>query len=169
MNVILIGYRCTGKSETGRILAGSLGFPFVDTDDLIEKTMKGSVADIVETKGWESFRKIESQILKGLLKTDGLVIATGGGIVLDEKNILAMKAAGTVVWLTASMETILERMSKDSKTAGLRPALTDRRIEDEVKQTLAMRTPLYQKAAHMEIDTSTQDAAGVAAIIQRNI
>jgi shikimate kinase len=169
MNVILIGYRCTGKSETGRILADLLGLPFMDTDDLIEKTMKGSVADIVENKGWESFRKVESQILKGLLKVDGLVIATGGGVVLDEGNIRAMKDAGTVVWLTADSDTILKRMSNDSKTAGLRPALTDRSIEDEVKETLAMREPLYQKAAHMEIDTSTQDAAGVAALIQRNL
>ncbi len=169
MNVILIGYRCTGKSETGRILADLLGLQFMDTDDLIEKTMKGSVADIVESKGWERFRKVESQILKGLLKIDGLVIATGGGVVLDQGNILAMKNAGTVVWLTASMDTILERMSNDSKTAGLRPALTDRSIEDEVKDTLAMRAPLYKKAAHMEIDTSNLDAAGVAATIQRNI
>ncbi|MCP4115188.1 MAG: shikimate kinase [Desulfobacteraceae bacterium] len=167
--MILIGYRCTGKSETGRILADSLSLPFVDTDDLIEKTMKGSVADIVESKGWESFRKIESQILKGLLKTDGLVIATGGGIVLDEKNILAMKAGGTVVWLTAKIDTILDRMSKDPNTAGLRPALTSHCLEDEVKETMAMRKPLYEKAAHMEIDTSNQDAAQVAAIIKRKL
>lgn len=169
MNVILIGYRCTGKSETGKILADLLGLPFMDTDELIEKTMKRSVADIVKSMGWEYFRKIESQILQGLLKTDDLVIATGGGIVLDEKNILAMKEAGTVVWLTAKTDTILYRMSNDSKTSGLRPALTDQALEDEVKETLAERAPLYKKAAHMEIDTSNQDAAQVAAIIQRKI
>lgn len=169
MNVILIGYRCTGKSETGKILADLLGLPFMDTDALIEKTMKRSITEIVENMGWGYFRKIESQILNGLLKTDDLVIATGGGIVLDEKNILAMKAVGTVVWLTANTDTILNRMSTDSNTPGLRPALTDQGIEEEVKETLAMRTPLYKKAAHMEIDTSNQDAAQVAAIIQRKI
>jgi len=169
MNVILIGYRCTGKSLTGKILADMMENAFMDTDDIIEKTMKASVSSIVSTKGWEMFRKIETQVLKGVLKADDMVIATGGGIILHEKNISAIRDAGTVVWLRASADIILKRMSQDEKSASLRPSLTDKAIEDEIVSTLTMRTPLYKKAAHMEIDTSDMSAFEAAGIIKRRI
>ncbi len=169
MNIILIGYRCTGKSTTGEALARTMEIPFVDTDRLIEQTMGSTIAAIVADHGWERFRKIESQVLKGVLTAESMVIATGGGIVLDSENVRAMGAAGTVVWLRASSETILRRMSQDDATPGLRPSLTDNALETEVAETLAFRTPLYKGASHMEIDTDLAEPGEIAATIKRRL
>lgn len=167
MNVILIGYRCTGKSTTGEILARVMSLPFVDTDRVIESTMGSDVASIVADLGWEGFRKIESQVLKQVLTSDSMVIATGGGVVLDRKNLVAMESAGTVVWLRASADTILRRMSGDTATPGLRPSLTGSSLEQEVVETLEYRAPLYQRAADLVVDTDLHDPAETAAEIQR--
>ena len=169
MNVILIGYRCTGKSTTGKALARIMETPFVDTDRIIEQTMGSTVAAIVADQGWDRFRKIESQVLKGVLMAESMVIATGGGIILDNKNVLAMGSAGTVVWLRASCDTILRRMSQDAATPGLRPSLTDKSLEIEVMETLALRTPLYRGAAHMVIDTDLAEPTEIAITIKRRL
>lgn len=169
MNVILIGYRCTGKSTTGKELARIMDIPFVDTDRIIERTMGSTVTTIVADHGWDRFRKIESQVLKGVLTAEPMVIATGGGIILDSRNVLAMGSAGTVVWLRASSDTILRRMSQDAATPELRPSLTDKSLEVEVVETLALRAPLYRSAAHMVIDTDLVDSTEIAATIKRRI
>lgn len=168
MNVILIGYRCTGKSTTGKILARVMSLPFVDTDRVIESTMGSDVASIVADLGWDGFRKIESQVLKQVLTSDSMVVATGGGVVLDKKNLVAMEeSAGVLVWLRASTDTILRRMSGDTATPGLRPSLTGKSFEQEVVETLAFRDPLYQGAADLVVDTDRHGPAEAAAIIQR--
>ncbi|ACN15349.1 AroL [Desulforapulum autotrophicum HRM2] len=169
MNVILIGYRCTGKSTTGKELARIMEIPFVDTDHIIEQTMRSTVAAIVADHGWARFRKIESQVLKGVLAAESMVIATGGGIILDNNNVLAMGSAGTVVWLRASSDTILRRMSQDVATPELRPSLTDKSLEVEIIETLEFRTPLYRSAADMVIDTDLADSAEIAATIKRKL
>ncbi len=169
MNVILIGYRCTGKSTTGKVLARIMDLPFVDTDRLIEQTMGSTIAAMVADHGWEGFRKIESQVFKGVLTAESKVIATGGGIILDPENVAAMQSAGTVVWLTASPDVIIQRMSQDAGTPDLRPSLTDRPLEHEVMETLDARTPLYQGAAHMVVDTGLHGPAEIAATIKRRL
>lgn len=167
MKVILVGYRCTGKTTTGEILARIMSLPFVDTDRVIEETMRSDVASIVAKLGWDGFRKIESQVLKQVLISDSMVISTGGGVVLDIKNLIAMESAGTVVWLRASADTILRRISGDTATPGLRPSLTGKSLEQEVVETLAVREPLYQAAADLVVDTDQHDPAETAATIQR--
>lgn len=170
MNVILVGYRCTGKSSTGEILARVTSLPFVDTDRVIESTMGSNVASIVADLGWEEFRKIESQVLKQVLTSDSKVIATGGGVVLDKKNLAAMEeSAGTVIWLRASADTILRRMSGDIATPGLRPSLTGNSLEQEVVETLAFRDPLYRGAADLVVNTDLHDPAETATIIQKTL
>ena len=169
MNVILIGYRCTGKSTIGLILSRIMSLPFVDTDCVIENTMGSDVASIVADIGWDGFRKIESQVLKQVLVSDSMVIATGGGVVLDRKNVVAMESAGTVVWLRASADTILRRMSEDTSTPGLRPSLTGNSLEKEVIETLTFRNPFYHAAADLVVDTDLYSPAEIAATIPKRL
>ena len=91
MNLVLIGYRGSGKSTVGRRLAASLKMTFVDTDDLIEEREGISITDIVKSHGWGHFRKLENHVIEEISKKDLLVIAPGGGAVLDTDNVKALK------------------------------------------------------------------------------
>ncbi len=153
MNVFLIGYRCTGKTSVGEALAGALGWPFVDTDRMIVDASGQSIARMIAGGGWAMFRKREHDVLKAVCGNHHQVVATGGGIVLDADNRLAMQHAGTVVWLTASRKTIQSRMRNDETTAGNRPSITSQGVLEEIASVLAERRPLYEMAADLVIDT----------------
>lgn len=153
MNLFLIGYRCTGKTTVGRALAGRLGWTFVDTDDLVVQAAGTTIARMVETRGWPYFRELERQTLAAVAKGRSQVVATGGGVVLDDRNIAAMQQAGKVVWLTADEATIARRMLADAATHASRPSLTDQGRIAEIRQVLAERRPRYEKAAEMTIET----------------
>ena len=152
-NIYLIGYRCTGKTTVGQILAKKLDKNFVDADYELEKEAGKSIALIVEKEGWEGFRKREKNVIARLSGLSDYVIAPGGGAVLDPDNALAMKNTGLVVWLIASPEIIAERMGADEKTEGQRPSLTSQGVLDEIKSVLKQRTPIYRKAADTELST----------------
>lgn len=156
MNLFLIGYRCTGKTTVGRVLADRLGWSFVDTDSRIVDAAGISVARLVERIGWPGFRTQERQVLAAVAAGSRQVVATGGGIVLDTSNIETMKTSGLVVWLTASERTIATRMLADDKTSGNRPALTDRGPFDEIAAVLAERRPLYERAADLTLATDQE-------------
>jgi shikimate kinase len=153
VNLFLIGYRCTGKSTVGRALAERIGWPFVDTDQVIVEALGAPIARIVAEKGWPCFRQQEHLSLKRVAAGDGQVVATGGGIILDARNIAAMRASGAVIWLTAGEPAIRARLLADAATDGSRPALTDRGMIAEIGEVLAERNPHYEKAADLTIDT----------------
>ncbi len=154
MKIYLIGYRCTGKSTTGKLLAEKLGLSLVDTDKVVEERLGDSITEIVSKQGWEFFRKAEKEILEETSKRNNLVIATGGGMVLDKKNRAVMKASGCVIWLKASLQIILERMAEDQSTPGSRPSLTGQNILDETARVLTQRHPLYKETAEIILDTT---------------
>lgn len=156
MNLFLIGYRCTGKTTVGKALARRLGWPFVDTDRMIAATVGTSIARMVDEKGWAYFREQERQTLKALSVDDRQVVATGGGVILDNRNVSAMRKSGTVVLLTASRKTIAARMLADDATEGSRPSLTGQGLVREVTSVLVERLPLYEKAADFAIDTNRE-------------
>ena len=156
MNLFLIGYRCTGKTTVGKAMANRFGWPFVDTDQRIVDMSGSSIVRMVDEKGWPYFREQERQALKTLSADDLQVVATGGGIILDERNISIMKQSGRIVWLTASEKTILTRMLGDSATSESRPSLTDQGRLAEITSVLSDRTPLYEKAAELVIDTDQE-------------
>ncbi|MBC2713574.1 MAG: shikimate kinase [Desulfosarcina sp.] len=156
MNLFLIGYRCTGKTTVGKALAQRLGWPFMDTDRMIVETTGTSIARMVDENGWPFFREQERQALASVSAGDRQVVATGGGIILDDRNISAMKKSGTVVWLTASEKIIAERMLDDDATAGNRPSLTG-----EITSLLSERRPFYEKAANFAIDTNQEKIAAI--------
>ena len=151
--IYLTGYRCTGKTTVGRLLARKMQWSFIDADEMLVEDAKMSVAEIVEQYGWDDFRNRESVILKRISQGKDQVVATGGGVVLREKNRQIMKESGTVVWLKASVATIFERMSNDDKTDGQRPGLTDKGALAEIEETLAQRLPLYKEARDFTVET----------------
>lgn len=163
MNLYLIGYRCTGKTTIGQRLAEKLDRRFIDADQLLEKRAGMPVAQIVSKFGWGEFRRRETLILQEIEKDVAQVVATGGGIVENADNIRLMRGSGVVIWLRANVETILHRMQEDPETRTLRPALTSLSVSDEIRETLARRTPLYSNASHIVIDT---DEASVETITQ---
>jgi shikimate kinase len=153
MNVVLIGYRCTGKTTIGRLLAEKLGWPLVDTDTLIQQRAGKSIKEIVAAGGWPEFRRLEREVIADVAAGGRQVISAGGGAVLDENNTKALRASGRVVLLTASPETIWQRMKADPKTLAERPNLTDSGGIAEVRKVLADRRAAYQAACHHEVPT----------------
>ena len=153
MNIVLVGYRGTGKSTVGRLLAARLGRELVSTDAEIVKRAQRTIPEIVAQEGWEYFRDLESGICRELAGRDQLVIDTGGGAILRAQNVEALKKNSTVVWLTASVETIAKRIGGDSQ----RPSLTGTNsFVDEIQDVLRERTPKYQAAADHSIATDDQ-------------
>jgi shikimate kinase len=161
MNLVLIGYRCTGKTTIGRLLAARLGWPLVDTDSLIQERAGKSIKEIVAAGGWPEFRRLEREAVSEVAASDRQVISAGGGAVLDEANRVALRQSGRVVLLTASAETIWKRMKADPKTLAERPNLTDAGGLSEVRKVLADRQAAYQAARHFE--GSTDDLSPEAA------
>jgi shikimate kinase len=150
MNIVLIGYRGTGKSTVGRLLAARLGRALVSTDAEIVKRANRTIPEIVAQEGWEYFRNLESDVCRELADRDKLVIDTGGGAVLRTQNVEALKKNGTLFWLTASVETIVKRIGGDNQ----RPSLTGAKsFVEEVQDVLQERTPKYQAAADYKIAT----------------
>jgi len=164
-NIYLVGYRCTGKTTVGHILAGRLGRTFYDTDTEIVAGENRSITQIVADRGWSYFRKLEEKCLQHLAGQTTLVVATGGGIVLNPANIKRMQSSGTVIWLTARPETIQARLSRDPATADSRPALTDQSEDREVVATLEARQGLYDQAANFTLATDTAGPNEIAADI----
>jgi shikimate kinase len=161
MNLFIIGYRCTGKSTVAKVVSEKTGWTCVDADSELADQRGETVAQIVATGGWPLFRKLEKETLKKICSREGQVVATGGGVVLDEENIELMRKSGEVIWLRANAETIIERMQADEKTETLRPALTEQTLAEEIKQTLSERVPLYQKAMTWSVDTDGKEVMDV--------
>ncbi|MBW2436779.1 MAG: shikimate kinase [Deltaproteobacteria bacterium] len=153
MNLFLIGYRCSGKTTVGKSIAMTIDWSFVDSDLLVIKKNGNSIKDIIDTAGWDAFRRMERSTLRQICTKDRQVVATGGGVVLDADNIKAMKASGTVVWLEASAATIQERMRQDKNTENFRPALTDKGRMEEIEDMLLKRNPYYESASDFSIHT----------------
>jgi shikimate dehydrogenase len=152
MNIVLIGMRGSGKTTVGKILARKLGRELVEMDELITRKAGLTVPEIVEKDGWAKFRDIEEEITDEVAERDNIVNASGGGIVTREKNVTKLKKNGVLVWLTASVDTLLERVGQDTE----RPLLVGRTRREDIEITLAERMPLYQKAADLVVDTENQ-------------
>lgn len=154
MVITLIGYRGTGKSTVGSQLASRLNWDFVDTDLEIERTAGKSIAEIFAEDGEPRFRDLERDELQRQLAGNHVVVSVGGGAILDDQSRQNMAAAGPVVWLQATVETIVERLQEDETTATSRPSLTGGGIFAEVSEVLLQREPLYAEAASLTISTN---------------
>lgn len=153
MNIYLIGYRAVGKSSVGRSLASSLNRAFIDTDYELSEQAGMTISEYVREMGWEAFRKLERSILQHICKQDMRVVATGGGAVLDARNTESMRNTGTLVWLKASPQTIKERLLNDHQSTQTRPALSSKGSINEIEEILNQRTPYYEQASDLSIET----------------
>jgi shikimate kinase len=159
--IYLIGYRGTGKTTVGPVLAARLGWAFVDADVLLEERAGRTIRDIFANEGETGFRDREEANLRELAARDRHVIATGGGIILRPSNRELLKATGFVVWLTASPEAIWERMQGDPTTAARRPALAQGGLA-EVRELLSQREPHYRGIADVVVPTEGVSPEAVA-------
>lgn len=159
MNVVLIGYRGTGKSSVGKILAARLDRILLSTDAEVVKLAGHPIPAIVERQGWEYFRDLETKVCQDLAGQNGLIIDTGGGAILRSQNVDVLKQTGKLFWLTASVETIAKRIGSDTQ----RPSLTGTKsFIDEIHDVLQDRLPKYQAAADYVIETEGRALSHVA-------
>jgi shikimate kinase len=150
MNIVLIGYRGTGKTVVGELLAAQLDRALMDMDAQIVEKAGMPIPEIVEKSGWPGFRDIESEIARELAGLDNIIIDTGGGVIERPENIEALKINSRIFWLQASVDTIVSRIQDGTQ----RPALTaGKTFTQEVAEVLEQRIPKYKSAAQYEIDT----------------
>jgi shikimate kinase len=160
--LFLIGARGTGKSTVGRVLAGRLGWSFVDADERIEAAAGMSIAAIFTAEGEAGFRERESAALEYFTQLTRTVVATGGGVVLRPTNRELLRNSGFVAWLIASPEAAWERLQADPATAARRPNLTAAGGLDEVRALIAAREPLYRAIADFVADTDGRSPEAIA-------
>lgn len=138
-NIVLAGFMGTGKTAVGKLLAKRLNRRFVDTDDLIEKDVGMAISRIFSEQGEPHFRELERSVLAGLKQPEGLVVAIGGGAVLDPANVRHLKQGGVVVCLQARAETLLARLAATTN----RPLLEAGERKAEILRLLSERQEAY--------------------------
>lgn len=163
MVVTLIGFRGAGKSSVAPRLAARLGWEWIDADAELTRRLGRSIPDVFAREGEAAFRRYEADLLAELLVRDRLVIAAGGGAVLNAATRRQMRAAGPVVWLRASVETIWTRIGHDLGAGGGRPALTSLDPRAEVEALAARREPVYAEAASLVVDTDGRSVDEIVA------
>ncbi len=150
-HIILVGFRGVGKSSIAELLSKRLCYPFYDSDRDITNITNLSVSDIFKIHKENYFRQIEEYIIEmRCLSLSPIILSTGGGVVISKRNRDIITKSGTVILLTASENTILDRIKRDNK----RPPLTDKPIRDEITHLLSLRKPYYSSIKDFEIDTS---------------
>lgn len=151
MNCVLIGYRGTGKTTIGKLLAVDLDFEYISLDEEIVRRAGLSIPQIVERYSWEHFRDLEEAAVEEASRRDRQVIDTGGGVVTRPRNIDLLRRNGVIFLLEAAVKDIADRIGSGTH----RPSLTGTRsFTEEVAEVLAARQPLYRAAAHHAISTS---------------
>ncbi|HHT9132301.1 MAG TPA: shikimate kinase [Candidatus Tripitaka californicus] len=166
MNIYLIGFRGTGKTTVGRLLAKYLEREFIDADDYLEKKIGKTIKQIFQEGGEGLFRDMEGEVIRELSGIEDKIVAAGGGAVLREKNVRNMKRNGLVILLEADAHTIHDRLQRDPRSHTQRPNLTNLDSLNEIIHLLEYRRPYYEKAADHRIDTTTiSPAEAVKAIL----
>ena len=160
MNLVLAGFMGTGKSCVGRLLAERMGRLFVDMDTLIEQRAGKCIPEIFQ-EGEETFRRIESEVAADLAHPRSLVIATGGGAVLNADNVAALQRGGVLICLTATPETVLARVRRGKN----RPLLQGAELEATIQRRLAERAAAYGALPH-HVWTDGRTPKAVAKAVQ---
>ena len=159
LNVFLVGPMGAGKTTIGKRLAEALGLAFVDSDHEIELRTGAKIPWIFDIEGEAGFRRREKEVVQALTARRGIVLATGGGVVLDADNRARLVDGGMVIYLTAPLEHLLERTASDKN----RPLLQTDDPRGRFQAMLEQRDPLYRQVADIVVDTSVKN---VRALVQ---
>ncbi|MCZ6688726.1 MAG: shikimate kinase [Planctomycetota bacterium] len=151
MHLVLIGYRCAGKTTVGRMVADRLGMRFFDTDKLVEAKAKMPIPRIFEEGGEGEFRRLESEVIEEISGGDGKVIAVGGGGVCRGKNVSSLKKKGRLFFLQITPEEVKKRMESDPAASASRPPLTRDDVLEEARELMTRRERFYKEAADFTI------------------
>lgn len=152
--IVLTGFRATGKSTIGLLVANQLEYQFLDTDQVLSQQFGTTIAQIVARHGWPFFRHAEAQLIGELSSASGVVIATGGGAIEHQIQWQLLRRGSFVVWLDADAPTISQRIAADSTSTTQRPALiSEASPEEEITQLLRKRNPLYALGSDIRLDT----------------
>jgi shikimate kinase len=171
MKVFLIGFMGSGKTYIGKQLAQLLDYLFVDTDSLIENTEGVTVAQLFETQGETTFRKIESERLQGLSKWDNIIVATGGGAPCFHDNMAFINKSGITVYLKTKPELLLERLKPETEHRPLLRGRTDAQLLAFIKERVAARETFYGQAdivIHQESNEQAVAQEILTAIYERS-
>lgn len=167
MRIILIGFMGVGKTTIGKIIAKKLKLNFVDMDNYIEKREGKSISKIFEEYGEQHFRELESESLKDLIKSDNIVISTGGGIVTTKENSEILKKEKIVIFLDGNTQTILNHLSKEIDK---RPLLSNsNNVEYTISNLLNERYEKYNSICDIKIDINEKNIEEVVSQILVNI
>ncbi|QDT38105.1 shikimate kinase [Stratiformator vulcanicus] len=150
--ITLIGYRGSGKSSIAPLLATRLGWTSVDADAEIERRAERSISQIFELEGESTFRELERQVMRDLLKSSAIIVAAGGGAAINDETRAEMKAAGEVVYLSATVDVLAGRIAGDESSPDRRPNLTGTGGRVEIVRMLSLREPIYRQAASLTVD-----------------
>lgn len=150
-----------GKSSVGRRLAALTGHRFVDTDDLVVQAEGRSISEIFASEGEGYFRQVEKGSIQGLVGVCGIVLSTGGGIILDPDNREILRKIGMVAWLDAEKDVLFQRAIR----SGRRPLLQTDNPREKFDSLLSMRVPLYEEVSDFRIDSSVLDHDQAASAI----
>jgi shikimate kinase len=161
-NLYLIGPMGSGKTAVGRRLAVLLGKEFFDSDAEIEKRTGVDIRFIFEKEGEARFREREREVIADLTALNGVIVATGGGAVLDPANRARLASTGTVIYLQASVDTQLQR----TKPSRNRPLLMSDDPRTVLERLMAVRRPLYEEIADIRVDTTGRRVRSVAASVR---
>jgi len=161
MVITLIGYRGVGKSTIAPRLAARLGWNWIDADAEIEQRAGRTIAEIFQQEAEAGFRVREASVLSDLLSRDRLIIAAGGGAILNPHSRETIRAAGPAVWLTAGLDSIFSRLQGDATTSIRRPSLTGTDARTEIETLLAARTPLYAETATLTINSERRSPEAI--------
>jgi len=164
-NVFLIGPMGAGKTTIGRHLATMLAMDFADSDQEIETRTGASIPLIFEIEGEAGFRRRETTVIADLTARANLVLATGGGVILSEANRQALHQNGTVVYLRAATEILVERTRRDRG----RPLLQTDDPRGKIEELMREREPLYRNTAHLTVETDRRSPLAVARDVMTRI
>lgn len=146
-SIVLVGFMGSGKSSVGHLLGREIGWPTIDTDDLLEEKFGLSIAEIFRRWGEEYFREAETEILRTIESKPAAVIVTGGGVVLRRENVQRLREIGTVIWLNADLATLEQRLQRSTNRPLLQSGAT-------IAVLLEGRQKFYETAADFSVDTS---------------
>ncbi|MCE7912359.1 MAG: shikimate kinase [Candidatus Brocadia sp.] len=155
LNIFLIGFRGTGKTTIGKLLAQRLDKEFIDTDEYLEQKQGKTIKDLFREGGEPLFRDIEAQTIAEVCRPDNRVIATGGGVILREENVRRLRKNGIIILLDADADTLYKRIHDNAQTQQKRPSLTSLNAYEEIEYLLAYRRPLYDRIADFVINTAS--------------